>query len=603
VAVNDETFTTTMSYDQYARVETINLPSADGFEFGFRFVYDENASEITVIESETGTETFWELREVDGRGRIQSERLGNGTRTEHSYHPDFLLRNGIRTRNASGSTLADLSYVLKGSGRIETRSLDTPGVHREQLFTYDAMQRLQSVTASQNGGSTAADVFEYSPSGRLLSRSSQGSYAYQALQPHAVSSAAGVSFTYDGRGNQVTRSGVSVPGARQEVQRYTSFDLPALVLVGPEGEPTARYRSAYSADQERIVLREEEEGTEIVTPGPYYERLTDGSGNVRHVYRIGFDGESIAERTFEEGTGVVGTRYLHRDERGSVIFTTNEDGVPSAVQDFDILGSVDGGSLETPVNYTGKRLDKKFGLLVMGVRMYDPGIGLFTTPDALLVSSERATGLNPYAYANNDPVNFRDPTGLCAAPYWEGDTQVVTVCESASDSATWTSTMWMRGAWGGLQPTWSGPPQAWQEQVVQVLGEVVKEAVCLALGGCGNANAPEYEGDTVSGPSEAQSAIQIAAIVVNPGGKLLGKVVAARRIAAAEKAIVAANGTKITGYATHGLNRAIGDGAQRAGTKVGSVLDALKNPKSIKSGVDELGGRLRSSREAVLGWL
>ncbi len=58
---------------------------------------------------------------------------------------------------------------------------------------------------------------------------------------------------------------------------------------------------------------------------------------------------------------------------------------------------------------------------------------------------------------------------------------------------------------------------------------------------------------------------------------------------AAEKAIVAASGTKITGYTTHGLDRAIGDGAKRAGTNLASILDALKDPKSIKSGVDALG--------------
>jgi hypothetical protein len=65
--------------------------------------------------------------------------------------------------------------------------------------------------------------------------------------------------------------------------------------------------------------------------------------------------------------------------------------------------------------------------------------------------------------------------------------------------------------------------------------------------------------------------------------RLLGSRWAARLLPAA------ANGTRITGFTRHGLNRAIGDGAKRAGTKGSSILDALKNPKSIKSGVDEFG--------------
>lgn len=53
--------------------------------------------------------------------------------------------------------------------------------------------------------------------------------------------------------------------------------------------------------------------------------------------------------------------------------------------------------------------------------------------------------------------------------------------------------------------------------------------------------------------------------------------------------IVASNGTEITGFTRHGINRAIGDGASRAGVKPGAVLDALKNPSRIVDGVDDLG--------------
>ncbi|MCU0972483.1 MAG: hypothetical protein MUF80_00760 [Burkholderiales bacterium] len=37
------------------------------------------------------------------------------------------------------------------------------------------------------------------------------------------------------------------------------------------------------------------------------------------------------------------------------------------------------------------------------------------------------------------------------------------------------------------------------------------------------------------------------------------------------------------------MNRAIGDGAERAGTRPQAILDALKNPKIIKEGVDSQG--------------
>ena len=61
------------------------------------------------------------------------------------------------------------------------------------------------------------------------------------------------------------------------------------------------------------------------------------------------------------------------------------------------------------------------------------------------------------------------------------------------------------------------------------------------------------------------------------------------RCAAPKSGIVAQNGTTITGYAKHGINRAIGNGLERAGTSPKAILEALKNPKNIKSGVDDLG--------------
>jgi hypothetical protein len=53
--------------------------------------------------------------------------------------------------------------------------------------------------------------------------------------------------------------------------------------------------------------------------------------------------------------------------------------------------------------------------------------------------------------------------------------------------------------------------------------------------------------------------------------------------------IVAKNGTKITGFTKHGIERVIGDAAERAGTKPQAILDALQNPLKIETGVDPLG--------------
>jgi hypothetical protein len=52
---------------------------------------------------------------------------------------------------------------------------------------------------------------------------------------------------------------------------------------------------------------------------------------------------------------------------------------------------------------------------------------------------------------------------------------------------------------------------------------------------------------------------------------------------------VAAGGSLVGGYTKHGLNRAIGDGLGVQGTSIKAILDALKDPTKVTSGIDDLG--------------
>ena len=77
-------------------------------------------------------------------------------------------------------------------------------------------------------------------------------------------------------------------------------------------------------------------------------------------------------------------------------------------------------------------------------------------------------------------------------------------------------------------------------------------------------------------------------------GRLLGWGGRAFQIATYDVEVTAANGARITGFTEHGWSRAAGEGTAgvpgvRAGVKKEAILDALKNPKSIKSGPEKLG--------------
>ena len=51
------------------------------------------------------------------------------------------------------------------------------------------------------------------------------------------------------------------------------------------------------------------------------------------------------------------------------------------------------------------------GLYKFGIRYYDPAIGRWTQRDPVGGSLQETTKVNPYVYANDDPVNMTDPSG------------------------------------------------------------------------------------------------------------------------------------------------------------------------------------------------
>ena len=65
-----------------------------------------------------------------------------------------------------------------------------------------------------------------------------------------------------------------------------------------------------------------------------------------------------------------------------------------------------------PFRYRGYYLDRETGLYYLNARYYTPQWRRFISPDdTAYLDPETPNGLNLYAYCNNDPVNYCDPSG------------------------------------------------------------------------------------------------------------------------------------------------------------------------------------------------
>ena len=108
------------------------------------------------------------------------------------------------------------------------------------------------------------------------------------------------------------------------------------------------------------------------------------------------------------------TNYtFHHDHLNSVTALTGHAGSIKETTRYDAFGEILNQTNNTgnDLLFTGRERDQTTGLIYYRARYYDPEIGRFITEDPLGFQA----GINFYAYVNNNPVNFNDPSGKDAA--------------------------------------------------------------------------------------------------------------------------------------------------------------------------------------------
>jgi RHS repeat-associated protein len=132
---------------------------------------------------------------------------------------------------------------------------------------------------------------------------------------------------------------------------------------------------------------------------------------------LGHAQENLVPGANGEGYPVAGTFYFHQNLLGSSSVITDASGNEVARAIYkpygELVQALSPGQDIFRSKFTGKEWDKDAGLYYFGARYYDPLTGRFMSADTQLQGgAERNTAsLNPYAYANNSPVVYTDPSG------------------------------------------------------------------------------------------------------------------------------------------------------------------------------------------------
>jgi RHS repeat-associated protein len=132
-----------------------------------------------------------------------------------------------------------------------------------------------------------------------------------------------------------------------------------------------------------------------------------GDGTTAYVYGPG--GQPLEQ---VNGATVL---WFHRDQLGSTRLVTNSTGVTQATYTYDPHGGLASstGTITNPFRFAGQYQDVESGFYQLRARYYDPITAQFITTDPLASASP------VYVYSENNPLNYKDPTGLIGwvAPY------------------------------------------------------------------------------------------------------------------------------------------------------------------------------------------
>ncbi|NEY36927.1 Rhs family-like protein, partial [Streptomyces sp. PRKS01-65] len=356
------------------------------------------------------------------------------------------LQSATFDRSVAPLRISETKYAYDEAGNV-TKITDTPGDAAPdagktdtQCFVYDQLRQMTSAWSAKTddcaagpskdtvGGPDAYwQSFEFDAAGnrtKLVEHDPTGDttkdvtrtyiYGKEGIGgPNALAEVKSVgpqgerlnTFAYDKRGNTTQRQH---GGTTQTLEWDVEGEL-RKVTEPVEGGGTKTTSYLYGADGERLIRRGAD-GSRTLYLGD--AELTVSADNTK----------KTAERFYAHPDGMTTVRatggvrqLLISDHHGTSHTVVNMTEATMGVTRRKSLpfGEARG---QQPTTWPGQRgfvggtVDKDTGLTRLGARDYDPATGRFISVDPMVDYGQPAT-MNPYAYSNNAPATFSDPTG------------------------------------------------------------------------------------------------------------------------------------------------------------------------------------------------
>lgn len=320
-------------------------------------------------------------------GTVKEAISANGMKTAYGYDIDKNIESLNITLN--GKELARNRYSYDGNGNRK---------EKEQLrgttkYSYDSVNRLvkaqypesaEELYYDRAGNRTkriangVEEKYRYDVRNRLTSHEKEGvETRYQYDEAGNLREDGDKRYQYDGF-NRTTK--VETKNGQVQVNRYDAEGL--------------RHEIEENGKLVQFIYNE---NREVVT-----EKTERNLKRLIRSYDL-WASECTQEKTWY---------HYASDEQGSIVYVADEEEVKNRYE-YDAWGNTTESEeqVENRYRYTGQQLDPVTQQYYLRARYYNPVIARFTQEDEY-----RGDGLNLYAYCDNNPVMYYDPSGyMCGS--------------------------------------------------------------------------------------------------------------------------------------------------------------------------------------------
>jgi RHS repeat-associated protein len=394
------TLTTRQEYSLQGRTLTTVYPD------GFRLEHAYDGASVAVGHAGILSDATY-----DANGALTGYRFVNGVAVAMPRDPasQRLAQSAARRGD---TTLRSLDYAYDPVGNIVSIRDEIAGDVELSEHTYDGLHRLVRCTRRRDSAAGAVlhhGAYDYDASGNIL--------AFEEVQPLALRYE---DAAHPGRTTAVVGPGGAQPigyDARGHMRAFgvlESLEFDALDrLVRARKADGTELRFVHDAQNRRLLKRVTRNGvtSTIRYAGALYEDHEDHA--LRHIH---FGGTRVATINVPRNATPSRAVYYLCDRHGTLLLATDDTGEVVQQQRYTPFGAARnaGGSLDS---YLGRDRDVETGLQLLGARYYAPTIGRFISPDWFVLESPHRPArvpqaFNVYSYAINNPLLFKDPSGL-----------------------------------------------------------------------------------------------------------------------------------------------------------------------------------------------